>query len=232
MTPMTAEPETSDETEGEANDGPATLAEFLEGLGDVDPSRILWTPRPGAATEADLLACGLKLVELIDGTLVRKTMGKRESNFAYTLCGFFHAWDPDESRGEFAVSNGLYRLAEGCIRVPDVSFTAWKSLPNSTAHIQSVAGYPPDLAVEILSESDRVRSLKRKIREYFTNGTKLVWVINPKAATVTVYTSEVASTTLTVCDTLDGGGVLPGLSIPLKRLFTSRNVTPVPQPDA
>lgn len=230
MTTMTAELETTDEVA--VAPGPATLAEYLEGLGDVDLSRILWTPRPGTATEADLLACGLKLVELIDGTLVRKTMGKRESNFVYSLCKFFIAWDPDESAGEIAVTDGLYRLTPGCIRSPDLSFTAWKSLPNSTAHIQSVAGYPPDLAVEILSESDRPGATRRKVREYFTNGTKLVWIFNPKAGSVIVYTSEVTSTTLTLSDTLDGGSVLPGLSIPLGRLFSSRNVNPVPETEA
>ncbi len=230
MATMTAELELTDEVA--VAPGPATLAEYLEELGDVEPSRILWTPRPGTATEADLLACSLKLVELIDGTLVRKTMGKRESNFVYSLCKFFVMWDPDESAGEVAVTDGLYRLTSGSIRSPDLSFTAWRSLPNSTAHIQSVAGYPPDLAVEILSESDRPGATRRKISEYFTDGTKLVWVFNPRAATVVVYTSSVDSTTLTRSDTLDGGSVLPGLSIPLERLFSSRNVNPVPETDA
>ena len=228
MATMTAELETSDEVEVIAGPGPATLADFLEGLGDVDPSRILWTPRPGTATEADLVACGSKLVELIDGTLVSKTMGKREGNFALTLGAILWLWNKRVNAGELSGADGSYRIASGLVRLPDISFTAWSSLPNPTAHLQSVADYPPDLAVEILSESDRPAALQRKIQEYFSHGTKRVWVVDPRAGTVAVFTDESNSTTLSRNDSLDGGDVLPGFTLPLAELFDDPQLNPRP----
>ena len=217
MTTTTAELETSEEVD--AAPGPVTLAEYLEGLGDVEPSRILWTPRPGTATEADLLARGEKLVELIDGTLVRKTMGGRESFATSALHTWLANWKRKTDAGVIGLPDAIYRLAPGVIRLPDVSFTSWLGLPNDAAHLHPILDFAPELAVEVLSESDRPGAVARKIREYLTHGTKLVWVVDARAGTVAVYTSPGEATTLTRTDTLDGGDVLPGFSLPLAELF-------------
>ena len=229
MTPMTAELETSDEVEVITAPGPATLADHLEGLGNVDTSRVLWTPRPGTATEADLTACGVKLVELIDGTLVRKPMGLRESLMAVAIAVILDAWRSRTNAGVVGGPDGEHRLEPGMVRKPDVSYTAWESLPNDTAHLQPIGDYAPDLAVEVLSESNRAGSMGRKIREYFTHGTKLVWVVNPRACTIAVYTDPTNSTILTRADTLVGSEVLPGFSVPLAELFDNPQLNPRPQ---
>ena len=208
-----------------------TVAELVRELGGVPLSRILLTPLPGTATEADQLRMcesGDRLVELIDGTLVRKTMGKREGNFALTLGAILWLWNKRVNAGELSGADGPYRIAPGLVRLPDISFTAWSSLPNPTAHLQAVAEYSPDLAVEILSEFDRPAALQRKIQGYFTNGTKLVWVVDPRAYTVAVYTSASNSTTLTRADTLGGSDVLPGFSLPLAELFEDSQLNPRP----
>ena len=59
-----------------------TLADLLEELGEVPPSRILLTPAPGTATEQDVLEAERRTgcaPELIDGVLVEKTVGYPES---------------------------------------------------------------------------------------------------------------------------------------------------------
>ncbi len=228
MTAMTAELETSDEAEVVAGPGPATLADHLERLGDVEPSRVLWVPLPGTATEADLLACGLKLVELIDGTLVRKTMGGRESFATSALHMWLAIWKRKTDAGVIGLPDAIYRLAPGVIRLPDVSFTSWLSLPNDTAHLHPVLDFAPELAVEFLSESDRPGAVKRKVRDYFNYGTKLVWIVDARAGTVVVHTAPGESTTLTRTDTLGGGDVLPGFSLPLADLFDDPQLNPRP----
>ena len=58
------------------------LADVLEYLGDIDPSRIRFRPAMGTATEADVLAIHARegrLYELVDGTLIYKSMGFQES---------------------------------------------------------------------------------------------------------------------------------------------------------
>lgn len=102
------------------------------------------------------------------------------------------------------------RMATGRNRLPDASFTAWESLPSDTAHLQPVADYPPDLAVEIWSEGHTRREMEPKRREYFAAGARLVWEIDPDARTVTVYTDPDTHVLLTAADTLDGGASCPG----------------------
>src|SRR5438034_2089 len=69
-----------------------TLADLLDRLGGIAPSRVRFHPLPGMATEADVLklleAPRKRLCELVDGTLVEKAMGFRESGLAMRL-GFF-----------------------------------------------------------------------------------------------------------------------------------------------
>ena len=111
--------------------------------------------------------------------------------------------------------------------MPDISFTAWSSLPTKDAHLKSVAGYPPDLAVEIHSQGNRPREIERKRgAKYFAAGTKLVWEIDPDARTVTVYTDPTTPKVLTMADTLDGGSVLPGFTLSLAELFNDPQLNP------
>ena len=56
--------------------------------------------------------------------------------------------------------------------------------------------------------------------DYFRSGVRLVWEIDPRSRTVSVYTSADAPTVLTAEDTLDGGEVLPGFVLPLRELFS------------
>jgi Uma2 family endonuclease len=68
----------------------------------------------------------------------------------------------------------------------------------------------PDLAIEVQSPGDRQRELLDKVGEYLQAGSRLVWVIDPEARTVTVYESASHVATLREDDVLDGGDVLPG----------------------
>ena len=224
MTTMTAEPEVT--AEPIAAHVPETLGEFLEILGDVDPADVLWVPMPGTGTEADLLGLPHKLFELIDGTLVKKSMGVHESIFAGIIAALLSAWNDEVNAGVVTVPDGGFRLAPGLVRLPDVSFTAWGTLPSDTAHLESVAAYSPDLAVEVLSASDRPGASRRKLGEYFAHGTRLVWVFDPKNCVVVVHTGASTSTTLSRTDTLEGGDLLPGFSLPLSRVFDRPQLHP------
>ncbi|MDE0087416.1 MAG: Uma2 family endonuclease, partial [Candidatus Poribacteria bacterium] len=54
---------------------------------------------------------------------------------------------------------------------------------------------------------------------YLAAGTQIVWVIEPKSQTVTVFRSETDITTLTRKDTLTGEDVVKGFSCPVAQLF-------------
>jgi Uma2 family endonuclease len=78
---------------------------------------------------------------------------------------------------------------------------------------------PPDLAVEVLSPSDRMADALAKVAMYLQAGTRLVWLVNPATRTVVVFRSEVDPETLGETDALDGDNVLPGFSVPVTEIF-------------
>jgi Uma2 family endonuclease len=196
-----------------------TVADLLESLGDIPPERIRMHPWPGTATEDDVIAIHARekrLCELVDGTLVEKPIGFDESRLAVELGATLVLYLRQHDFGTVAGEAGMMRLRTGLVRIPDVSFVCWEHLPEKYGPIPPLA---PDLAIEVLSESNTPKEMQRKLVEYFEAGTQLVWYIDLRARTVTVYTAPDRFTVLDESQTLDGGDVLPGLVIPLRELF-------------
>jgi Uma2 family endonuclease len=82
----------------------------------------------------------------------------------------------------------------------------------------------PDLAVEILSPSNTVEEIDSKLIEYFENGARLVWVIQPKQKYVLVYRSAAEpDRLLKSADSLDGEDIVPGFTLPVADLFQKLN---------
>jgi Uma2 family endonuclease len=77
----------------------------------------------------------------------------------------------------------------------------------------------PDIAVEILSPSDRAYEISRKVSDYLAAGTRLVWVVNPESKIVEIHRSEGCGTILRESDILEGEDVLPGFRCPVAELF-------------
>jgi Uma2 family endonuclease len=196
-----------------------TVAELLHRLGDIPPERIRLRPTPGKATERDLLKPDAKLCELIDGTLVEKTMGAVESMLNFEFGMFLGPFVKQHRLGIVLTADGMVRLMPGKVRLPDTCFISWDRLPGRRAPASPILDLAPDLAVEVLSTGNTKAEMERKLREYFEAGVRLVWLIDPKPRTVVVHTSPKASTKLGAGETLDGGDVLPGFALPLAELF-------------
>src|SRR6267142_2483463 len=65
-----------------------TMADVLKKLGNIPPERVLARPAPGTATVQDVVDCeriNNRLCELVDGVLVEKPIGFRESLLASFL---------------------------------------------------------------------------------------------------------------------------------------------------
>lgn len=58
-----------------------------------------------------------------------------------------------------------------------------------------------------------------KVVDYLDAGTQLVWVVEPRSRTVTVYRSLKEIRLLTRDDEIDAGTVLPGLRLKVSRIF-------------
>lgn len=130
---------------------------------------------------------------------------------------------------QFAVPNGLglvYGADTGFIlgetplqlRLPDVGYVSYDRLPAGfdDGGFLRVA---PDLAVEVLSPSDRSVPVLAKVMTWLEAGTMLVWLVDPEAETVTVYGPDASPRVMTIDQTLNGGKVLPGFTLPVRDIF-------------
>lgn len=201
----------------------ANVGELLQRLGNIPPARILMKPFPGTATERDLLevnARGGQLCELVDGTLVEKAMGFNEGFLALEIGAEVRAFARQHDLGIAVGADSPMRLLQGLVRLPDVSFFSWDKLPGRVLPDRPVPDLVPDLAVEVLSESNTPEEIERKLGEYFLAGTRLAWVVDPARRIAVVYVSaDNPLATLTDKQSLDGGDVLPGFALPLSELF-------------
>jgi Uma2 family endonuclease len=104
------------------------------------------------------------------------------------------------------------------VRAPDVAFVSMGRLPDGRLPEGFLRG-APDLAVEVLSPSDNPVEVQQKVRDYLEAGARLVWVVAPRARTVTVYRPDGSARLVREPERLDGEDVLPGLGIPLSDLL-------------
>ena len=115
--------------------------------------------------------------------------------------GFVLARDPDTVRG------------------PDLSFVTRERLVG-VDYARFFEG-APDLAIEILSPSNRPYQVRAKVADYLAAGCRLVWVVNPERRIVTTYRALLAPRVLLADDELDGEDLLPGLRVNVGSIFES-----------
>jgi Uma2 family endonuclease len=199
-----------------------TLAELLEELGGISPSRIRIRPPLGTATEQDVINIHdreNRLYELIDGVLVEKVMGYYEGRSSAVLIFFLESFLTDHNLGITAGADGMLRLTSGLVRTPDVSFISWDRLPGRQVPREPIPRLAPNLAVEVLSEGNTRAEMERKLRDYFAAGAELVWYIDAETRSAQVWTSLEDSVVVPEEGALEGGMVLPGFRLPLRQLF-------------
>lgn len=193
------------------------LAELVRRLGDIPLHRVRMTPAPGTATLEDAIAA--ERCELIDRCLVEKAMGLRESLIAAYLIRVLGDFVDKHNLGIVTGEQGTMQILPWTVRIPDVAFVAWSQMPGGKLSSEPIPPLTPTLAIEVISESNTPREMKRKRREFFKAGTKRVWEIDPRKRTARDYHSATRKTELSEDDTLDGGVILPRLKIALRDVF-------------
>ena len=145
--------------------------------------------------------------------------------------GFYHG--VTGNRLNLSLSNYVYEneLGEVCtaetgfllerspdhVLAPDAAFVRQERV-ESAGEFEGFFPGPPDLAIEVISPSDRYTEVEEKVAEWLAAGTRMVVVVNPRNRRVRVHTSD-ATMTLTEADTLDGGDVVPGWQMPVADIF-------------
>ncbi len=210
-------------------DPPETVADLLRRLGNIPARRVRLHPTPGTATLNDAVAVNERknrtaLCELVDGTLVEKPMGFEESVLAMRIGRLLGNFVDPRNLGLITGEAGMMVIGGGLLRMPDVAFIARKSCPGGKLPKGPAPAVAPDLAVEVLSKSNTKAEIARKLREYFSSGTRLAWIVDPKTKSIRVHTAPTESTRLDLASggVLDGGDVLPGFRLLLADLFATQ----------
>ncbi|HXO30187.1 MAG TPA: Uma2 family endonuclease [Thermoanaerobaculia bacterium] len=128
----------------------------------------------------------------------------------------------------FVEAHGLgYVCAEtGCItardpdtvRGPDVAFVSFERMAGQVAP-DTFLQFAPDLAVEVISPSQRPKQIREKVQDWFAGGARRVWLFYPRTCNVYVLRSPTDVQILGPGDTLTGEDLLPGFSCPVAAFF-------------
>lgn len=140
-----------------------------------------------------IIACKL-------GAELRSFADENQLGIVTASCGFLIESDPDS------------------VLAPDVSFVCRRRIDV----IGIPEGYfpgPPDLAVEVIEATDSEHAVSEKIHHWLITGTKEVWVVRMEEKSITVYREDNIVIDLSENDTLDGGDLIPGFTMPIRDLF-------------
>ncbi len=101
-------------------------------------------------------------------------------------------------------------------RIPDMAFFTDDQIKES----QSPDSEPiPSFVIEIISPSDRVKTVESKVIEYFEAGIQVVWHIHPSLRMVRVFTSPRQNVTCFENDTFNAAPVISDLQMTVEELF-------------
>jgi Uma2 family endonuclease len=120
----------------------------------------------------------------------------------------------------FVFSDSIdYYLPNGDVFIPDVSFVSRQRQPK----LPDKFTIAPDLAIEVVSPTNRPREILNKVESYLESGTRLVWVAYPDEKVIDVYRrgsdNSLQMRKFGLDTMLDGEDVLPGLKIAVKDVF-------------
>ena len=198
-----------------------TVRELETHLG-VPPERIRLHPPPGMATEQDVLDLEEHrhiLCELIDGILVEKSMGWYESTIAQILGGMLQEHLRRHKSGLGLGADAAIKLLDGQVRMPDLCFVSRERVTRADPKRGTLPTLVPNLAIEVLSESNTDHEMQRKLRDYFLAGVECVWLIDRQTRSAKAFSAADRFEVIASDGLLDAGAVLPGFVVSLAELF-------------
>jgi Uma2 family endonuclease len=158
--------------------------------------------------------------ELVEGRVIRMSPAGSRHALLATRISFVLQQHAEHDRVGIVLTPGGFKLATNpdTVREPDVAFICRERIPETGVPEGFWPG-PPDLAVEIRSPDDRKHEILAKISDYLARGVRLVWDVDPRRLTVTVYGPHSVPATFGINDTLDGGDVVRGFTCAVRRIF-------------
>jgi Uma2 family endonuclease len=101
-------------------------------------------------------------------------------------------------------------------RRPDIAFVRKENAKRTKGYIFGA----PDIAIEIISPTERPGEIRKKLHQYLDHGVKQVWQVYPDAQEIVVHFPDRTAKTYRAGDTLIVGDVLPGFTLEVTAVFT------------
>ncbi len=103
------------------------------------------------------------------------------------------------------------------VRAADVAFVRADRVPGTP--VRGFFAGAPDLAVQVISPSDRRNDVRAKVTAWIAAGCQAVWLVDAATCAITVYQADGQVEGHQPGDVLYGGGVVPGFEMMVGELF-------------
>jgi Uma2 family endonuclease len=155
--------------------------------------------------------------EYIAGRIVEVVSNGYSSEIGATALAEIRMFVKGKDLGRVTGADGGY-MVSGERYIPDVGFITKARQPEPSY----VAYNPlaPDLAVEVLSPSNKPDEVRFKLINYLRAGT-IVWLVDPDNKRVEIYVPNQPPHVLGIDSVIDGGALLPGFKLAVRDLFGS-----------
>ena len=160
------------------------------------------------------------LFEIVDGVYREKPMGVLEIWLTSRLAEVFFHYCRASKLGQIFQEMMFRMSSTGNGRKPDIAFVSAKRWPrNRAAPSRNAWNIVPELAIEIISKSEKTSESFDKVDEYFASGVSRVWQILPEAQKILVYHSPTTIQVYVPGQILRDEEILPGFELDLNDLF-------------
>jgi Uma2 family endonuclease len=146
--------------------------------------------------------------------------GSESSRKSGEVYGQLWLWNRQHQLGYTYDSSAGFTLPDGSVRSPDAAWLSKVKFEQLTeTQRQKFPPVCPEFVIEVRSPSDGLAALRRKMEDYLANGVQLAFLLDPTAATATIYRPEQAPEELMGFEQeLSGEQVLPGFTLDLRFL--------------
>lgn len=159
--------------------------------------------------------------ELVRGKVVE--MNRPFTSHGYFLARIaflFHQYLQDHDIGRVVAGDAgvVTEHNPDTVRGPDVAFYSFARIPRGPLP-EGYWSRTPELVVEIRSGDDRWKDIYRKAAEYLSADVLTVAVADPTTQRIHLFTADQEATVFNVDDNLEFPDILPGFSVPVKKIF-------------
>lgn len=159
--------------------------------------------------------------ELVRGEVVEMSPpSTRHGAVCANVTALLRQWAKQHKTGHVACNDAgvITERDPDTVRGADCQFISARRLPQGLPE-RGYPSIPPDLAVEVVSDSDRWAEVMNKVQEYLVAGVVEVWVVEPREEFVQVFRNDAGPVRYDGGDELKSDSVLPGFRCRVAEFF-------------